>query len=151
MPTSVRESIMANLATTLLGITVAGGYLTTVAHTFDRLPAGEVGPGDFVTILALEPETYDELADPKLSRTLPLLLIYSRRVRGDTAHVEGLRALADMEKAILADRTRGGYAFDTQLGSNVIIDPEASEPLQEVQLRIRVQYRTHRTNPFSAS
>ena len=151
MPTSVRESIMANLATTLAGITEAGGYLTTVSQVFDRLIAGEAGPGDFVQILALDPETYTELANPKLERVLPILLIYSRRVRGDTAHVEGLRALADMEKALLADRTRGGYAFDTQLVSNVIIDPEASEPLQEVQLRIRVQYRTHRTNPFSAS
>lgn len=53
---------------------------------------------------------------------------------------------ADIEKAIMADRTRGGYAMDSNITEiNFITDDDAGG----VSLLLEVEYRTIYDNPYS--
>ena len=153
-PTPVRTSIIGNLKTALAGITVAGGYLTTVRAVLEGLqPQGEQ-PSPFVLVWQPEPETYVEISSSKVERTLALEVsgvLECQEGAGSGPRAEAEKLLADMEKAILADRTRGGYATDTQLTRNQVFDAEPGLPWVQVSLGVRIKYRTNRTDPFTAS
>jgi hypothetical protein len=144
--------VIANLKAALEAILPANGYQTTVRAVYRGLVAPQAAPTPFICI-ATGRETYQELAWPNVNRRLPMTLVGELEVpegAGDGAADEADRFLADMEKAVLANAKRGGYAVGTKLVSNVIFSDDPQEPWVEVQLDIEVEYRTTRTDPYTA-
>lgn len=151
MPTSIRTSIVNNLVAALAAITVANGYLTTVKAVF-RSIQDEDGRAKPIIELAIDPHRYTELSNISLVRVLPIKVIGSaERSAGGNPGLAGDELLADIEKAVRADRTRGGYAMDTKLVGGHVFDAEPQSPIVEVHLDIEITFRTRFGDPFTAA
>lgn len=98
-------------------------------------------------------EDYEQKNTNRLNRSLPIALIGVFRmdsVVGDqTMRQTARKLLADMEKALMADPTRGGYARDTILDKPDIQSGGDVSPYVLVMLGIHIEYQTSLTNPAS--
>ena len=150
---SVREDVLADIKTTLEGISVANGY----NHDVASVTRGEVS----VTLLKVFPaitfddvgESYDRKNNHSLHKELRVavlgLLKVSKHMGDDAVRAAASSLLADIERALMQDRCRGGNAIDTLLQSNDIESSEATSPYAFVVLELLVKYRTSLTDPNS--
>jgi hypothetical protein len=153
MPEPIRTRILANLRAALAGISVSAGFLTDVRAVLDGPVNLDVQPSPFIW-LDVRDETYMELANPLLSRTLPVtlaLLVECQPGAGDGPLTEIGRLLADVERAVLTDRKRGGVANDTRLLKNRVFAAEPGLPWVELDLEMQIAYRTPRTDSLTAA
>lgn len=154
MTLSIGRRIDQNVVATLAAITVANGYQTDVLAVLEGLITPDGQPTPFLCVHRPEPETYEELAYPLITRMRTYRIfgcVQAQEGAGHGREAEIEKLLADLEKALLADRTRGGLAVDTRLLSNQVWTDEPGEPWNEVQLAVRVHYRTKRGDPFTVA
>jgi hypothetical protein len=154
---SVRESILANVKTTMQGIapggTPAAGYSTPVKGVYrwgvDSQPSAMEAP----LILVIDGgDAYDQSTISLLNKRLTVALEGWQRIEfeDDSTVSENATAfLADLERAILQDVRRGENAWETLLKSSEIIVQREAEPFYVVSLVVEIRYRTNLTNPSS--
>ena len=140
---STRENIASNLVTTLQGITtpVDIKYVTREPFDFEKLSNAQ-----FPAILVRSAD--EDREDASLGGTLTQrmatinyqLICYVKASAIDTARNNIIEAI---EEGLDADRTRGGYAIDTQIVS-VEIDEGSIDPIGGVILTLRVLYQYQR-------
>lgn len=150
---STRESIVKNVKSTLETITETNGYSHTVIFV-DREQIGEINRPAWPNILILEGEETAErriiAGGPggKWMKLLRLILSAAIEAREDLNTQTNLM-LANMEKAILADHSRGGLAIDTRIVGNRQYITGEGEPIGAVDLEIEIHYRHDERSPFT--
>jgi hypothetical protein len=156
---SVAENIVANIETTLLGITVAAGYENTVARvqrvqqtltSLADLPVLLIVPRD---IRAADEEPYS-VQDWVMTVEIQLVFIadpYEVAIDTDASGnptentTETYFAwFGDINKALLADRTRGGHALDTRIVGMeplaVDVENRSAGIIVDAEIRYRHRY-----------
>jgi hypothetical protein len=133
---SKRESIAANIVTTLNAVSQIK-YVTREPFDFQKLSNAQF-PAILVQTAA---ETRDDItiggADITREGTIDYLLVgYTKGVTIDTARNQLVEYI---EEALDVDRTRGGYALDTQVVS-VETDEGSIDPIGGVLVTVRVLY-----------
>jgi hypothetical protein len=136
---SKREDIADNIVTTLKGMKtpVAASYVTRQPFDFDKLSNAQ-----FPAILvqtSSEDRSDATIGDSSINRESLItyeIVGYVKSTEIDTARNELIEAI---EEALDADRTRGGYAKDTQVIS-VETDEGAILPIGGVIVTVQVQY-----------
>lgn len=156
MADSIRELILKNIKTTIEGVTVANGYLTTVATVQRFLQSGQVVATP-PTVLILEGEDGVDQEGPQsgaqslVTRSLNVALEIEHRQDLATETASASEAMnvivADIQKAMQVDYQRGGYALDTNEVSLSPILAFEGQPELICTLEYVIRYRHRRTDP----
>ena len=149
MADSLRELILQNVETTLEGITTGAGYEQTVNHVV----RGKLNPGtpeQYPLIVIYEaPMTAETEHYGSTTKHLQLSLEVWTKSGGDNPSVVINKLLADIEKALEAAPTRGGYAIDTwYLGDELVFSTTDDSEIGALVF-IQINFRNIRTNPYS--
>ena len=149
---TVRERILANIKTTLEGITIANGYnFDFTAETIQRwsmhgnklvdLPAVIISPGNEEEKSL--PNNFEECV---LSVYLDVFFVTEENdaVSTDT-YLNRLQG--DMKKAILEDHTRGGEAIDTDVLGTTPFETTEGQPYAGIIMELGIRYRHLRSDP----
>lgn len=149
MGDTVREKIMQNVETTLKTISKANGYNNDIAsvqrwyqsgNTFSQVPCIVIYGG---------PEEKEQAPDPLITCRFLISIILC--IRHDEEDIPGPtdailnNLLGDIEKALMVDHKRGGYAVDTIPQSNDIFERIEGQPYAGIVVNVEIHYR-HRTN-----
>lgn len=146
---TVRQKILENVATTLEGINGAGTYRTAVQKVaVVGLNAMEVSTYPFIAV-GIPRYEFDDGVYPLISTDMRFSLLLVIRT-GTNAVAAMHDFLSDVQLALQADVTRGGYAGDTHVRGDAPFVPEDSSPIYGTEVEIHVQYRHHRTDPALA-
>ncbi len=149
---SIRESILGNIKTTLAAMTVAGGYNYAPATVERWKQKGQSTQASPHIIIHAGPENKHPGPDPQQTCVLSLLIEYGYR-QDDTDTTESdtivSKLLEDIEKALLADNTRAGYAEDTTITGNIPFEVVDGQPRFGIMVQVEVQYKHALLNPAS--
>lgn len=136
---SVRESIAANLVTTLSGITSPNvKKVTREPFDFDKLSNAQY-PAILVRT-ANENRADNSIGGSMSSRESIVdyeLVCFVKHRNIDTARNELIEAI---EEKLDEDRGRGGYAFDTQV-TTIEVDDGTIDPIGGIIITVRVVYQ----------
>jgi len=149
---TVRERILANIKTTLEGITVASGFnFDFTPDTVQRwsmhgnklvdLPAVVISPGD---------EEEKSLPNNFEECTLTIFLdIFFVTEEADAVSTDTYlnRLQGDMKKAVLEDHTRGGEAIDTDVLGTTPFETTEGQPYAGIIMELGIRYRHLRSDP----
>lgn len=151
MANSVRENILQNVET-VLGTVVSPTYETDLKQVSRKLElATEIGqyPAVFIVVNG-EAKTTDDTPIGVTSVVMSLTL--EVWLSGESAQepTDLSNAIRDIETALMADRTRGGYAIDTKLTGNSTF---ASEVLVTAgaDITLDIEYRHSVNDPTSTT
>lgn len=136
---SVRENIAGNIVTTLKDMRepVKAAYVTREPFDFEKLSNAQY-PAVLVQTTG-ESRADSTIGDTGINREGTItyqIVAYVKSKEIDTARNEIIEAI---EEALDTDRTRGGYAKDTQVTS-VETDEGSIDPIGGVLLTVEVQY-----------
>jgi len=144
MPDTVRESILADLHTTLAAVS-----------SLKSAQRWEQNGNDFtetpMVVIAPAPEEKEDgpsaLTTCRLDVDIDLYVRHDKNeFAGSTdAYLNGL--LGAIEAALMADHTRGGHAIDTEITGNSPFEVIEGQALAGLIISIRVHYRHQRTDP----
>jgi len=136
---SIRENIAGNIVATLKAVKepVNIGYVTRDPFDFDKLsnaqyPAVLIQTGDE----AREDSTIGDSSIQRMGTITYDIVCYVKSKEIDKARNEIVEAV---EEALDSDRTRGGYAKDTQV-INIEIDDGSIDPIGGVIISVEVEY-----------
>ncbi|MEI8350093.1 MAG: hypothetical protein WCI77_08055 [Candidatus Omnitrophota bacterium] len=149
MANTVRENILANIKTVLTGITVAGGYANTIASVQRWNQSGNSFIDTPCLIINAGPEEKEHrpgfITSCKLSVLIDLWVI--KPTDSDT-YLNSL--LGDVEKALMTDYTRGGYAANTKLLGVLPFEAAEGQPYCGLIINVEIEYRHKSTDPTTA-
>lgn len=136
---SVRENIAGNIVTTLKDMRepVKASYVTREPFDFEKLSNAQY-PAVLVQTTG-ESRADSTIGDTGINREGTItyqIVAYVKSKEIDTARNEIIEAI---EEALDTDRTRGGYAKDTQVTA-VETDEGSIDPIGGVLLTVEVQY-----------
>jgi hypothetical protein len=149
--TPVSELILDNIYSTLTGITTAAGYNQTVVRVDRYRPMTEPAPSIFPTLTFwIEDETRDDSYMVGQTERAMTLTVRAYTQDGDDPSLALERLLADVERALSVDITRGGYAYDT--AAEGVVEREIvnlDRPFGVGYIEFGIRYRHVRGNPYS--
>lgn len=137
---SVRESIADNIVTTLGAISspVAVKYATREPFAFDKLSNAQFPA---ILVRSAGEDREDSSIGGSITQRMGTinyeLICYVKGAVIDTARNNIIEAI---EEGLDVDRSRGGYALDTQI-VNIEIDEGSIDPVGGVIITVRVLYR----------
>ena len=147
-PVSIRELILRNVVTVLEAISTANGYQVNVQEVF-RVMVVNSNVTEYPAIVVV-PESETKTETPLLCYQTKMIInleCYVDELENVSEEVNIL--LADVEKALMVDHTRGGNAIDTTLIGADFIYGEDTKPYGVAIAMIEIVYRTRTTDPFS--
>ncbi len=149
MASSIRELIVTNIKTTLEGITTAGGFNSDILSV-QRLRQSGMKKSIVPTIWIVEgsEDVRDEAGIVQKNLAIALAVITRHDEASDTlSSAEFLAPLRDdVDKALMVDRTRGGYADETSFPSWGEIEVEGGQPELITVATLSVRYFTSSTD-----
>lgn len=142
---SARESIASNIVTTLTNMStpVSASYITREPFEFNELSNAQ-----FPAILvqsATETRGDITIGDDSITREATITYEVIGYVKSTTIDTARNNLIEAIEEALDADRTRGGYALDTQV-VNIETDEGAIAPVGGVIVTVNVMYNFVRGN-----
>ena len=153
MADSIREKIMKNIKTVLQTITVGNGYSNTILSVQRFIQSGHKLLDVPVILISEGSETAEDKAPNLTMKTLSVYLAVITRQDETIDTRSGAEVMnsivADVEKAMVADFTRGGNSIDTKIISSDPIDVQDGEPELGVLMQFEIIYRHGRTDPTS--
>lgn len=145
---------MKHLQSTLEAITVANGYATTLNAVERVLQRGQSSQPPMAYVLEGDDDANQGPifgADSLLSRTLNVGVVLVVQQDEDTdsrSASEAMNSLiADVQKAVQVDHSRGGLAVNTEESSVSAVQIEEGLPVLSSTIAYRVSYRHRRTDP----
>lgn len=133
---SIRESIAENLVTTLGNVSEIK-LVTRQPFDFDRIAVSQF-PAALITT-GVETRNDITIGGSEINREATITYIiegYSKSTNLDSARNQMAELI---EEALDVDRTRGGYALDTQVVS-VEVDDGSIQPYSAVRVSVEVMY-----------
>lgn len=140
---TVRESILENLRTTLTA--VAG-----IASVQRWRQSGNSLLNVPCVVINAGPEEKNPTPNPFTTCRLTVYLdIWTRQDAGDPQATDTILngLLGDIEKALMQDVTRGGFAKDTNIKSNVLFETLEGQPQTGVVMEIEIIYQHKQDDP----
>ena len=149
MADSIREKIVADLITTLKSIRTDNGYQFKFSEIY-RLPRSGFNVRGYPACLVVEvgEDKTDGVPMAYTTCTLHMQFICWNR-KTNNASEESIKVLANVEKALKVDITRGGNAYDTNITTNEMILAEELLPNGGVIVNFDVLYRHNIADPFT--
>jgi hypothetical protein len=150
---SAREQIVADLQTTLQGVTTANGYQNTLVEVVREPRSPEHAQAyPFATLLEINERKQEggELSPyGLLGCLLDCVVVVWAREPHDSEKLapEANELLADVKRALMVDKTRGGLAITTRMLGNEPDTDETGLPFGTHSARVQVWYRHSRTDP----
>ncbi|MGE0267888.1 MAG: hypothetical protein AB7S78_05495 [Candidatus Omnitrophota bacterium] len=150
---TIRERILANIKTTLELITVANGYINTIAsvqrwdkrgNPLRQVPCIVVNAGQ---------EEKQMTPNPYFTCRLSVYLdVWIRQDEADATATDVILSgiLGDIEKALMIDNTRGGFAIDTNIKSNVPFETVEGQPHAGLTIELEILYQHTQSDPSIA-
>jgi hypothetical protein len=150
MSTSIRESILEDIKTVLLTITTGNGYTNTIASVERWKQKGnDIKLVPCIVILS-GPEAKSPGADPQTDCDFQVILDVWM-CQDDTAVTNSDTILSslllDIEKALMQDSQRAGYADDTNLISAVPFETVEGQPYFGLLITLEIKYSHNRKDP----
>lgn len=158
MSTSIIESIAQNVLATVNGVTIAAGYHQTLTGVRPaRLPNADDAHDNNTVVLVqgnprLDADNSGMGNAAMLAWRQPFALIaYVIASDTETASLDARinEVRSDIEKALMADRKRGGFAIDTQITEPEFFDYDAA--VTGIIVMAEILYRTRENDPFTAA
>lgn len=159
MNESVRERIIKHVQATLETVTVENGYSNTLRSVQRFRQQGQVLAVMPVAVL-MESGDDTDLNGPQvgsgslISRTLTMAVVLIQQQDTDTdarSASELMNSLiADVQKAMQVDYSRGGLAINTEEAGIGEMDVEEGQPELVQTIGYRIRYRHQRTDPSIA-
>jgi hypothetical protein len=149
---SVLESILANLVTTGVGITTVNGYDFTV----DSAQRFDIERNSLVNLRTLIVSSIDQDKLVETTRTIEwganvqivFHVVHDRAADSRSTDAVLTEARANLWKAFMVDRRRGGYAVDTSIENMTDFDLVTDDGRDTgVLLSLRIRYRHSATDP----
>lgn len=150
MNDSIRELILKNIKTTLQGITTGAGYNYTMQSVERWKQKGNTTNVSPHIVIHAGPETKTSGPDPQIECELSIIIeVGYRQDDSDTSESDVIvsKLLADIEKALLADYTRGGYAQETKITGNILFEYVEGQPRFGIMVQIEIKYKHANTDP----
>ena len=154
MTASVKTSITANILTTLAAVDGTAPYNYNLSRTQQVTLYGR-HPSTFSTWPSIVVEETGDAGDLGQTcgydeRTAKLTLICAVREGDEAAARASAQALvADIQRALHADYTRGGYAWDTHVDDSANEFDVATLPIVTFTVGVTVNYRHGVKDPTS--
>ena len=150
---TIRERILANIKTTLEAITIANGYVNTIASVQRWDKRGN--PLRQVPCIVVNAGQEEKQMSPNPYFTCRLSVYLDVWIRQDEADATATDVilsgiLGDIEKAIMIDNTRGGFAIDTNIKSNVPFETVEGQPHAGLTIELEVLYQHTQSDPSIA-
>lgn len=154
MATSVREQIIANIATALAAVTTGNGYENTLASVQRFMQSGLTVAQVPTAIVNFDEERKSQgptdRADCQLSISIDIWAVHSEAVvSGSTATLVDSLA-GDIEKAVMVDPTRGGLARTCEVDSIHPFRLAEGQPYVGATVTVRITYTHSLSDPFTA-
>lgn len=153
---SVRERILANIKTTLEGITQASGYnFDFTPGTVQRWSMHGNAPVDIPMIIITPGDEQEEPSvHPFTECNLSVFLsVFYINDKNDSVPTDTYlnRLQLDIKKAVFLDHTRGGEAIDTDIVSTSPFVSVEGQHYAGLMIELKVKYRHLRNNPTRRS
>jgi hypothetical protein len=148
--TTVRENILANIKTTLETVTTANGYDNTIASVQRWDKRGNPLRQVPCIVVSAGQERKTPVPNPFFTCHLTVYLdVWVRQDATDALVTDSVLSslLGDIEKAIVADYTRGGFAKDTVLHSSVPFESVEGQPHAGLIIEIEIVYQHKQGDP----
>ncbi len=149
----VKENILANVKTTLEAITISNGYVNTVLSVQRWIQKGNSLINVPCIIVNAGPEEMEMSPNPFFTNKLLVYLdVWVRQDESDTQSTDTIlnSLLGDIIKALMVDNTRGGYAIDTNIKSNVPFETVEGQPHAGIVVEVEIIYQHKLTDPSVA-
>ena len=152
MSVPIIESIAANLLTTINGVTTGNGYnQTIVAKRMSRVDYDTETMGDLQGLIAQTTRT--KLDGPFTTNTWRQTFDVSVVALNDDGSAVTIdtrlnQIAEDITKAIRVDITRGGFAYQTDIGESAFAVAEDGS-ISAVVLEIIIDYRVLKSDPYT--
>jgi len=144
--------IFDNVVTTLQGITLSAGYNQTVAKVERTRPLNDPNVATYPTLTAWIEDESREQSQINYTDHHQTLVVRGFTMSGDNPALALERLMADVERALAVDITRGGYAIDTAAVGGVereAVMPDGFMGRGIAYAEYIIWFRTKRGNPYS--
>ena len=150
---TIRERILANIKTTLDAITIANGYVNTIASVQRWDKRGNALRQVPCIVVNVGQEEKQMSPNPFFTCKLSVYLdLWIRQDESDSQPTDSLLSslLGDIEKSLMIDNTRGGYAIDTSIKSNVPFETVEGQPHAGLTIELEILYQHKQSDPSVA-
>ncbi len=147
---TVRESILEHLKTTLETISTANGYHNDIASVQRWRQSGNSLLNVPCIVINAGPEEKEPNPNPFTTCRFTVYLdVWMRQDAGDIEPTDALlnSLLGDIEKALMADYARGGFAKDTNIKSNVLFETLEGQPQAGIIIELEIIYQHKQDDP----
>jgi len=147
---TVRESILENLRTTLETILIANGYHNDIASVQRWRQSGNSLLNVPCIVINAGPEEKEPVPNPFTTCRFTVYLdVWMRQDASDLQPTDALlnSLLGDIEKALMVDYTRGGFAKDTNIKSNVLFETLEGQPQAGIVIDLEIIYQHKQDDP----
>ncbi len=147
---TIREHILENIKTTLETVQTANGYANDIASVQRWLQKGNSLRLIPCVIINAGPEEKDPTPNPLMTCRLSVYLdIFIRQDEADLTPTDTLlnSILGDIEKALMVDYTRGGYAENTVIKGNTAFEAVEGQPNAGIIIELEIVYEHLMTDP----
>jgi len=149
---SVRERILQNIEAALRTIVEGDVYNFTVRQVERTRVTPLLENLEFPALFIFEmPERLTQGPNPLMTKELVIVIQAWIRSGDDDLSVQVNGLLADLEVALLADKTRGGLAVDTLFSEHSIYLDTPIDVLAATHTIFTVHYRTVEGDPYTVS
>lgn len=150
MSTSRRELILDNIKDTLAEISIANGYNNDIANVQRWKQHGNSLKDVPCIIISAGREEKDPTPYPQTTAKLTIFIdIWTRQDDEDSSDTDTLldSLLLDIEKALMADYTRGGYAENTDIRGITPFETIEGQPHCGIMIELEIVYKHKQTDP----
>ncbi len=150
---TVRESILDNIKTVLATVTTGNGYNNTLASVQRWKQAGNSLVEVPCVVIKGGPE--EKVDEPNPLKTVNMTVycdLWIRQDPDDTASTDTIvnSLYGDIEKALMIDRTRGGFAVDSTISAGEPFETVEGQPHAGMTIELSVQYQHQQSDPEAA-
>ncbi len=150
---TIRENILANIKTTLEGITEANGYNNDIASVQRWMQRGNILKSVPCIVISAGQEDKRPEPNPLMSCRITVYLeLYLRQNETDQTPTDSLinSLLGDIEKALMLDYTRGGNALDTNIRAIIPFETQEGQVNAGAVIEIEILYQHQQNDPETA-
>ncbi len=150
---TIRENILINLQTVLETIKKTAGFNNDFASAQRWNQRGPALANIPTVIINAGPEEKDPSPFPLATCTFNVYLdIWTNHEETDTRSSDEIldSLLGDVEKALMADITRGGHAINTKILRNYPFQAVQGQPSIGISIEIEITYQHQLTDPAVA-